>query len=99
MSDETRDPREAVLTEARAGFAAVPATHADSRIILARLDASDPVRKLLPELVEALEAIEWEINPDRMRVTGHIPDESRIWDEARTALARAREITKETTDD
>ena len=52
MADETKDPRGAILL----------ATHGMNmtstetvQMVLRRLDAADPVRKVLPELVEALE--------------------------------------------
>ena len=51
MADETKDPREAVL------FAAC--VNGDSEIpnILADLDAADPIRRMWPEVVEALERV------------------------------------------
>ena len=48
MTSEQRDPREAVLDEYTVFPGAAPK-------LLARLDAADPLRAMLPEVVEALE--------------------------------------------
>ena len=51
MTSEQRDPREAVLDEYTVFPGAAPK-------LLARVDAADPIRAILPEVVEALEVLE-----------------------------------------
>jgi hypothetical protein len=55
MSDETRDPREAVLADWRWELRRVNPSPEPEADILARLDAADPLRQIWPEVVEALE--------------------------------------------
>jgi hypothetical protein len=58
MTSERKDPREAVLFDEVDNFAAMlVGLWGRCRSILARLDAADPLRAILPEVVEALEQL------------------------------------------
>ena len=82
MTSEQRDPREAVLVCAY-GMTAPGRAEA----MLARLNAADPLRAILPEVVEALEKIQ--------ALTGHMDstaeEVTEAWKLSREALARLRE--------
>ena len=98
MTSEQRDPREAVMlsiqgrmfdagkAEASSYYPSVR-TESDTEA-LARLDAADPLRAVLPEVVEALEKIR--------AFTGHMDsteeEVTEAWKLSREALARLREI-------
>ena len=58
MTNERPNLRESVLMCEMHDFAAMPVGLEHCRSILARLDAADPIRAMLPEVVEAWETFE-----------------------------------------
>ena len=79
MADEQRDPREAVLDEYTVFPGAAPK-------LLARLDAADPLRAMLPEVVEALRRLLDECTAYSIRDSPAMAD-------AREALTKHRALT------
>ena len=70
-----------------------PPTMDEVRLMLQVLDSFDPLRAMLGEVVKKLWWIRAEVNPDRMRATGHVPDEERIYYLATDLLTRLRTLT------
>jgi hypothetical protein len=107
MTSERKDPREEVLDgfleeENERGADAVEGFQCDdgrpAHEILETLDAADPLRAILPEVVEALEGCE-----KNLRILHDASGEDldwdptvrttfEVWNDARSALARLREI-------
>ena len=94
MTSEQRDPREAVLDSiVHSAWQAGTQYYKASPIAesLARLDAADPLRAILPEVVEAFYKIATLTDPRRPLSTDPqtVAD---VWEITRAALARIREI-------
>ena len=97
MADETKDPREAVLDSIvhqawQAGWDHSKTDRvADS---LTRLDAADPIRQVLPELVEALEHLAYEERavPRFRKALLRLSADERLDDSEQEALAAAHSV-------
>ena len=94
MSDETKDPREAVTSGWRWGLGRREPDADSPAQVLSDLDAADPVRKLLPELVEALEYLAYEERavPRFREALLRLSADERLDDSEQEALAAAHSV-------